>query len=70
MLSASFDLLVTLYQAEDGRLWIPTMGGGLDVFDPEAGAVIERSSDPHVLAFETGLDLGDVDVAAGDVVAD
>ena len=32
--SLSNDLLVTLYQSPDCRLWVPTMGAGLDIFDP------------------------------------
>ncbi len=55
--SLSNDLLVTLCQMPDGLIWVPTMGGGLDVFDPAAGKVVRRfrhnPADPASLGSDT-----------------
>ena len=39
--SISNNNLVDIYQAEDGIIWLPTMGGGLDLFDPRTGKKIK-----------------------------
>jgi len=53
----SNDLLVTLAQDEDGVLWLPTMGGGLDLFDPSAERVVRHyghdPDDPNSLGSDT-----------------
>lgn len=39
--SISNNNLVDIYQDADGIIWLPTMGGGLDLFDPRSGKKIK-----------------------------
>ncbi len=41
------DVITTLCEDDDGRLWIGIDGGGLDVLDPESGAVRHHRHDPR-----------------------
>ncbi len=55
--SLSNDLLVTMHQARDGLIWVPTMGGGLDIFDPRTKRVVQHYAhnpdDPSSLGSDT-----------------
>ena len=55
--SISNNNLVDIYQDVDGIIWLPTMGGGLDLFDPRTGKKIKSyrhdPNDPHSIGSDT-----------------
>ncbi len=55
--SISNNSLVDIYQDADGIIWLPTMGGGLDLFDPRTGKKIKSyrhdPDDPRSIGSDT-----------------